>query len=239
MPKRKKKGRDEPTIEYETEIVPIDQLSPHPRNYRDHPDDQIKHLIESIMQHGFYRNVVVARDGTILAGHGVVEAARAMELEAVPVVRLDIEPDDVRAMKVLTGDNEIGHLSHRDDRLLTEILREVRDNDDSGLLGTGLDDMMLANLVFVTRPKSEIESINEAAEWVGMPEYDDEGEKRFDLVLRCYTEEDRDEFIREHELGTPFRKEKKAWLFFWPRQEKNDWRSFTFEPENDGVDDAR
>jgi hypothetical protein len=31
--------------------------------------------------------------------------------------------------------------------------------------------MMLANLVFVTRPESEIEDFDAAAQWVGLPEY--------------------------------------------------------------------
>jgi hypothetical protein len=55
-----------------TELIAIKELKPHPRNYRSHPEDQLVHLVNSIKQHGFYRNVVVAKDNTILAGHGVV-----------------------------------------------------------------------------------------------------------------------------------------------------------------------
>ena len=84
-----------------SETVPLDSLQDHPRNYREHPDDQLEHLIASIKEQGFYKNVAVARDGTILAGHGVVKAARKMGLEEIPVVRLDLEPDDPKALKLL------------------------------------------------------------------------------------------------------------------------------------------
>ena len=70
---------------YPVEQFSPDQLKPHPRNYRDHPQDQIDHLIQSIRENGFYRNVVVANDNTILAGHGVgmpdfENAPRAMQV---------------------------------------------------------------------------------------------------------------------------------------------------------------
>ena len=70
--------------------VAISGLRPHPRNYREHPEDQLEHIKASIVENGFYRNVVAARDGTILAGHGVVLAATAMGLRKVPVIRLDL-----------------------------------------------------------------------------------------------------------------------------------------------------
>ena len=58
------------------ELLPLAELRPHPRNDGTHPPDEIAHLKASITTHGVYRNVVVAQDGTILAGHGVI-AGRA------------------------------------------------------------------------------------------------------------------------------------------------------------------
>src|SRR2546430_11899104 len=126
-------------------VVPIDMLKPHPRNYRKHPDDELEHIMESIRTHGFYRNIVLAKDGkTILAGHGVVEAARRLGYKEIPAILIDYEPDDPHALKVLVSDNEIAHLAESNDRALTELLREVANAGD--LLGTGYDEMMLANL---------------------------------------------------------------------------------------------
>lgn len=67
-----KKSAPKKPVEFQHEMIEIQTLKPHPRNYRTHPEDQIAHLIESISKHGFYRNVVIAKEGTILAGHGVV-----------------------------------------------------------------------------------------------------------------------------------------------------------------------
>lgn len=89
------------------EQIDLHELKPHPQNYRIHPDDQITHLVQSIREHGFYRNVVIAQDNTILAGHGIVLACQSMNLPSIPVIRLAIAPDSVQALKVLAGDNEI------------------------------------------------------------------------------------------------------------------------------------
>ena len=162
------------TNNFQPQIVPIETLKPHPQNYRKHPDDQLQHLVESIKEHGIYRNIIVANDKTILAGHGVVQACLKMEMKEVPVIILELDPQDTKALKILTGDNEIANLGEIDDRLLSEILKEIKTEDLNGLLGTGYDEKMLANLVMVTRPASEIANINEAAQWAGMPNYDEE-----------------------------------------------------------------
>ena len=60
------------------ERMALTKLKPHPDNYADHPADQIDHIKQSITLFGVYRNIVVSKDNYILAGHGVVEAARSM-----------------------------------------------------------------------------------------------------------------------------------------------------------------
>lgn len=122
----------------------IDKLKPHPRNYRRHPDVQIEHLMQSITEHGFYRNVVTARDGTILAGHGVIEASKKLGRKKVLTVHLDIDPESPQALKLMAGDNTIANLAEDDDRALAEILKSLHQADE--LLGTGFDADMLAAL---------------------------------------------------------------------------------------------
>src|SRR5262249_41458887 len=134
-----------PQSDLPIELIAIRELHPHPRNYRTHPPDQLEHIQQSIREHGLYRNVVIARENTILAGHGVVKACQEMQIEQIPVIRLPIDPDSPQALKLLTGDNEIGHLAEVDDRMFIEILKEVRDLGE--LRGTGYDEMMLSNLI--------------------------------------------------------------------------------------------
>lgn len=180
---------------YETTQADPSTLKPRPRNYRDHPADQIEHLAESIRKNGFYRNVVVARDMTILAGHGVVKAARSMNLKAVPTVVLDIDPESPQALKILAGDNGIGHLAEQDDRQLTELLKEIKQIDVDGLMGTGFDDKMLANLLYVTRPKSEIATFDEASHWVGMPDFEN-APPALQVIVNFKTAADREAFAK-------------------------------------------
>jgi hypothetical protein len=170
-------------------------LTPHPRNYRKHPMSQLRHIIDSIETHGFYRNVVVSKDLVILAGHGVTEAALEMGLAKIPVITMDIDAEDPRAIKLLTGDNEIANLSEVNDRLLTELLKEIMGEQDLGLTGTGFDAEQLASLVMVTRPISEIKDKNEAAEWVGMPDWEVEPAP-IKLIVSFANESDRSEFAR-------------------------------------------
>lgn len=138
-------------------MVDLSSLKDHPANYRKHPDDQVQHLISSLGEHGVYKNVVVARDGTILAGHGVVAAARRAGLKKVPAVRLDVGPSDRRAVKLMIADNELSRIVEDDDRALTELLKQVRGDDPEQLLGTGYDDERLAGLLaLVADPVSPI-----------------------------------------------------------------------------------
>jgi hypothetical protein len=197
-----------------SETVSLETLKPHPQNYREHPPDQIRHLVQSITEHGIYRNVIVARDGTILGGHGVVQAATEAGLTELPVVRLPIDPDDPKALKILTADNEIGRLAEIDDRALTEILKEIADEDD--LFGTGFDENMLANLLFVTRNKDEIGDKATAEEWAGLPGFEP-ADDRIRLMIDFDSEEDRDAFVEQNELPVHYRRESAGqWNTRWP-----------------------
>ena len=206
----------------------IESLKIHPRNYRNHPEDQLAHIKQSILDNGIYRPIVVARDNTILAGHGVVEAATSMGIKQVPIIRVDLAPDDPKAIKILTGDNEISKLAHVDDRLLTELLKELNETDLS-LLGTGFDEMQLANLVMVTRPASEVASFDAAAEWIGMPEHSP-GDLAIKLIFIFRTTEDRDQLLKDLEVTkAPNRVSKTSWSMWWPQSENEDLESIGFE----------
>jgi hypothetical protein len=208
------------------EWVALDSLRPHPRNYQQHPDDQIEHLAQSLREHGFYRNVVIARDSTILAGHGVVQAAKSIGLDEAPCVRMDLDAAEPRALKLLAADNEISHLAERDDRALSELLKEVKDTDLDGLLGTGYDEMMLANLVMVSRPRSEIQDIDHAAHWVGMPEYE-EGRQVLQAQVSFRNPDDRAEFCRL--IGAPPPNSSRVVSAWYPPKEREDLASVRFE----------
>jgi hypothetical protein len=212
-----------------TEIVEAASLTPHPRNYNGHPDDQIAHLAESLKEHGFYRNVVVARGNVILAGHGVVQAAKSIGITDIPIVRLDLDPNDPRALKVLAGDNELARFSEKDDRALAGILRDIQQKDAVGLLGTGYDDKSLVAFLMVTRPASEIQNANAAAEWVGMPEYD-EGGAAIQLLITFPNVGEREKFLKLTKIKTTKSSDHgRVWSARWPVVPNEDAFSLRFE----------
>lgn len=198
---------------HQIEQVNIETVKPHPRNYKSHPADQIEHLKKSITDNGIYRNVIVASDNTILAGHGVVTAAKALGLTSIPILRLPIHSGHINAIKLLTADNEVSHLGEVDDRALTNILKEIM--DDADLLGTGYDEKMLANLLYVTRDSSEIESVDHAAEWVGMPEYESTDEN-----MRIIVQLEDDDAKKQlcDLVGWPFNPGKQKDSFHYPHK---------------------
>ena len=212
---------------YEAIEMSIEDLTPHPKNYREHPEDQLLHIIKSIEEHGFYRNIVVAKDNTILAGHGVVKASLQMGLKEAPVIKLDIDSESPKALKVLAGDNELGKLAEVNDRALSELLKEIMAQDVEGLLGTGFDEMMLSNLVMTTRPSSEIKNINEAAEWLGMPNYEPT-EVPYKISINFRNIEDRTQFLSLSGLEMAD-SESKTLIGWFPPKEREDKASVKYD----------
>lgn len=230
-----KSESEDPANDYQrsAEQCSLHDLKPHPRNYRQHSEDQIEHIKQSIKDHGFYRNVVVAKDNTILAGHGVVKAAKELNMTTIPVVRLKISPEDTQALKLLAADNYIQHLSFDDDRMLTELLKEV--SSEEGLLGTGFDDASLAAYAMVSRPADEIGDFDAAMEWAeaGMPEFEDpttmdEFSKEAFVNIKFPTAEHREQWVEKATQADPELVETvrrlNNWSLRWPASESIDQR---------------
>jgi len=127
------------------EQVPIDSLTPHSRNFRSHPPAQLEHLQQSLREYGWARNVVVSSDNVILAGHGIVEAARRNGHTSVPVFRLGLKGSDPRAEKFLVLENTVSRLAEDDDTQLAALLADVQRTE--GLDGTGYADADLDALI--------------------------------------------------------------------------------------------
>jgi DNA modification methylase len=64
----------------------IDGLEPYPKNARVHTPAQIGQIAKSIQAYGFTVPVLTDEAGRIIAGHGRVEAAKALGLDDVPTV---------------------------------------------------------------------------------------------------------------------------------------------------------
>jgi len=115
----------------------LDALRPHPRNYRRHPAHQLAVLRESLRVHGQQKPVVVMPDGTILAGHGLVEAARAEGWEEIGCHVYDGPyPEAFLAM-----DNRASDLAEDDEEALAVLLRSLEKQDQLAAAGWREDDL--------------------------------------------------------------------------------------------------
>lgn len=76
-------------------MVPIEALKPHPRNPNRHGEEQIRLLAKIIGHQGWRSPVVVSRrSGCVVAGHGRIDAARALGVETVPVNYQEFATDE-------------------------------------------------------------------------------------------------------------------------------------------------
>ncbi len=105
------------------------------------------------------------------------------------------------------------------------ILKELL-NDEVGLLGTGYDEMMLSNLLYVTRPASEIKTMDEAQEWAGLPEYE-KSTIPLKITVSFENEEDRRAFATK--LSIPLtNKTKSTW---YPYKAPDDMKNVEFSED--------
>jgi ParB-like chromosome segregation protein Spo0J len=68
------------------EDKPLSELKPSSRNARRHPRKQLRKLATSLRRYGCRTPLLIEGDGTIIAGHGRLEAARLAGLTTLPVV---------------------------------------------------------------------------------------------------------------------------------------------------------
>src|SRR3981189_1475671 len=65
---------------------PTERLISYARNARTHDAEQVEQIAASIREWGWTNPVLIAEDGTIIAGHGRVMAAKKLRLTEVPVM---------------------------------------------------------------------------------------------------------------------------------------------------------
>ena len=124
---------------------PVAALIPYARNARTHSDAQVAQIAASIKEWGWTTPVLVDPEGSIIAGHGRVMAARKLGLTEVPVMVAENWSDAQKKAYVL-ADNQLALNAGWDSDLLA---LELKDLDANGfkLDLIGFDDNFLANLL--------------------------------------------------------------------------------------------
>jgi len=147
-----------PTDEVIDRTISLDELTPHPRNYKAHPAAQVERLAASLQAFGQPRTIAVWR-GTILAGHGVTQAARHLGWRQI---RASVVPDAwtaERAQAYVVADNETQRGAEVDEEALAALIDEARQTVD--LEALGFDEGALEALLASITPEQETEVVHQ------------------------------------------------------------------------------
>src|SRR5437764_2360552 len=108
------------------ELMPVRNLRPYANNARTHTKKQLRQIAKSIEKFGFCNPVLIDDGNQIIAGHGRVEAAKLLGLDAVPTCRLShLSEADKRAY--ILADNKIASAAGWDTELQAIALQGLMD----------------------------------------------------------------------------------------------------------------
>ena len=105
--------------------IELSKLRPYKRNARIHTKKQIRQIADSIRTFGFTSPIMIDIEGTILAGHARVEAAKLVGMDRVPYVRLESMTAAQQRAYVLAH-NKLAANATWDEQMLAEELRDLR-----------------------------------------------------------------------------------------------------------------
>ena len=138
------------------ELVPADQIQPHPSNAR---EGDIGNLVELIKKNGFYGHCIVqVSTKYILAGNHRYFAGVQAGMTEFPVQWLDV--DDEHAIRILLSDNRSSDLASYNTALLVELLESRPTLDGTGFDGDALDELISDLKQSTTAAANEAENKN-------------------------------------------------------------------------------
>jgi hypothetical protein len=109
------------------EYVTTADLIPYALNSRTHSERQVAQIAASIQEFGFTNPVLVDESGSIIAGHGRIEAANLLNLAEVPTISL-LGLSEAQKKAYVIADNKLALNAGWNDELLKvelEALSEV------------------------------------------------------------------------------------------------------------------
>ncbi len=128
-------------LSHRIHLWPLDKLVPYDLNPRTHSEQQVRQIADSIIRFGFVAPILVDEKAGIIAGHGRLDAAKYLNLEQVPVVKLTGLSDALKRA-YLIADNRLAENAGWDDDLLTGQLKSLAEDDfDLSVLGFTEDEL--------------------------------------------------------------------------------------------------
>ena len=108
----------------ELQSVEIAKIKPYKNNAKIHGKNQLKKLQESISEFGFLTPCLIDQEYNLIAGHGRVEAAKALGMKEVPCVFVEDLTEEQRKAYIL-ADNKLSELAEWDLEILNQELAEL------------------------------------------------------------------------------------------------------------------
>lgn len=125
-------------IEYRTTA----SLTPYARNSRTHSEQQVAQIAASIAEFGFTNPILLAEDGTLIAGHGRLLAAQMLKLTDVPTITL-VGLTEAQRRALVIADNRIAENAGWDLDMLRVELGDLQVAEfDMSLLGFSADELL-------------------------------------------------------------------------------------------------
>ena len=125
----------------QVEPVAIATLRPPPRNTRRHPEAQITEFCRALLMFGQTRPIVIDEQGMVLAGNGLVEAAKKLEWAEVQAIRMN-GLSEADKSKLILSDNKIFQMGVDDYDAIKSVLGSLGDYDVPGF-----DEELLKGLI--------------------------------------------------------------------------------------------
>jgi len=148
---------------------PVVDLTPYVKNARTHPQEQVDQIAASMERFGFTIPMLVAENGTIIAGHGRLMAAAQLGMAEVPVMVARGWSDEDRRLYTL-ADNRLAETSEWDPETLQvewDELNALGLGDDLSMIGFSdedLKDILPAALLEVTGGLTDPDDVPEVDE---------------------------------------------------------------------------
>lgn len=133
----------------------VSSLKPYAGNARMHPKTQIKKIAESIEAFGWTNPIIIAPDGTVLCGHGRLEAAALLGMKTVPTICLEHLGDADRRAYII-ADNAIAEQAGWSRQTLASELSGLAEIGYELEL-TGLDTLKIETLLSMDDPEEPVD----------------------------------------------------------------------------------
>lgn len=125
------------------EMWQVADLAPYVKNARTHPQAQVDQIAASMERFGFTIPMLIAENGTIIAGHGRLLAAVQLGMAEVPVMVARGWSEEDRRLYTL-ADNRLAEIAEWDPEMLRIEIGELREDfgiEEFDLVGFSAEDL--------------------------------------------------------------------------------------------------